>query len=333
MKRCTKCKKEKNYSDFSKNKNTEDGLSYRCKLCDKEYRIVNKNKISICNKVYREGNREKTLKYSKNYYRNNKIKMNEQTKQYRINNKEKTSEYNKTYRKNNKKKLAKYIKQYQKDNKEELADYIKQYYLNNKKHLDKKSKLYGENNKEKISSNKNQYRKSNAKYYPYKDKLTIEESPRLAKDNKSLEVKCRYCGKYFMPTNSQVIHRISAINGITTSENLLYCSAGCKEYCPIYGQILYPKGFKPASSREVNPLVRQMCFERDNWRCQICGATQEEAPLHCHHIEGYAQNPRLGNDVTNTITLCKTCHKDVHKLPGCWYYELRCNNKGAINEN
>jgi len=59
--------------------------------------------------------------------------------------------------------------------------------------------------------------------------------------------------------------------------------------------------------------------------CKKCGATQEDAPLHCHHIEGYAQNPRLGNDVDNTITLCKECHKKVHKLPGCGYYELRCN--------
>jgi len=68
-----------------------------------------------------------------------------------------------------------------------------------------------------------------------------------------------------------------------------------------------------------------MCFERDNWECQSCGATQSEAQLHCHHIEGYAQNPRLGNDVTNTVTLCKTCHKEVHKLPGCNYNDLKCS--------
>jgi predicted restriction endonuclease len=67
-----------------------------------------------------------------------------------------------------------------------------------------------------------------------------------------------------------------------------------------------------------------MCFARDNWQCQICGKEVEEVTLHCHHIEGYTQNPLLGNDIDNVITLCKEHHKEIHKLPGCEYYELRC---------
>jgi len=139
-----------------------------------------------------------------------------------------------------------------------------------------------------------------------------------------MKVKCRYCGGYFKPTNSEVRERIKGLCHINLGDSYLYCSQGCKDSCPTYGQKLYPKGFKKASSREVNPLVRQLCFERDDWACQICGTAQKEAPLHCHHVEGYTKNPRLGNDVTNTITLCKTCHKHVHTLPGCSYYESRC---------
>ena len=36
MKRCTKCKKEKNINEFNKNISSEDGLEYRCRVCRKE---------------------------------------------------------------------------------------------------------------------------------------------------------------------------------------------------------------------------------------------------------------------------------------------------------
>jgi len=159
------------------------------------------------------------------------------------------------------------------------------------------------------------------------NKLTIDEAPKLSSDKISLEVKCRYCGKYFIATNLQASGRLQSLNGTTSGDKFLYCSEGCKQACPVYWQKKYPKGFKKASSREVNPLVRQMCFERDDWKCTKCGAGPEETILHCHHIEGYAQNPLLGNDVTNTITLCKKCHQAVHKFPKCSYHDLKCNQE------
>jgi len=162
----------------------------------------------------------------------------------------------------------------------------------------------------------------------------IIEVCRCVVDNenrKLLQVRCVYCNNWFTPTINAVRSNIAALNldpdGRTCGDAKFYCSEGCKEACPTFRQRKYPKGFKQISSREINPLVRQMCFERDNWTCQICDTTQEDAPLHCHHVEGYSKNPRLGNDVNNTITLCKACHKEVHKLPGCNYYELRCNKK------
>ena len=33
MKRCTKCKKKKKLSEFSKNRSNKDGYTYRCKVC------------------------------------------------------------------------------------------------------------------------------------------------------------------------------------------------------------------------------------------------------------------------------------------------------------
>ena len=230
----------------------------------------------------------------KNYYKLNVSSILNKKKIYIENNKEIIADTRKRYYKANVKEIAKYLKTYRKDNKQELCKRAK--------------------------SDRNTVALYNTYYY----QLTVDEAPMLSKDNKSLKVKCRYCGVYFKPLVKDVSERIKAINGKINGENALYCSEGCKTACPIYRQHKYPKGFKKATSREVNPLVRQLCFERDNWTCQTCGATQSEAPLHCHHIEGYAQNPRLGNDVANTITLCKECHKEVHRLPGCNYYELRC---------
>ena len=217
-----------------------------------------------------------------------------------------------------------YNAQYYLNNKNVINKKQRQYYLNNTERFAKRWKSYYTKNRHQRIKDCKAYGFSIAKYTTFATRLTIDESPRLAKDGISLEVKCRYCGKYFVPTNSEVSKRIQALTG-NIGTQYLYCSDNCKEACPVYNQQKYPKGFKKASSREVNPLIRQLCFERDNWACQICGATQEDDQLHCHHLEGVAKNPRLGNDVTNTITLCKTCHKQVHKLPGCGYYELRCN--------
>lgn len=149
------------------------------------------------------------------------------------------------------------------------------------------------------------------------------ESRRSTEDHTVLESKCAYCGKWFNPSRVSVKNLSARLK--TFSDAKLYCSEGCKEACPVYRQTKYPKGFKRASSREVSPDLRQMCLERDGWKCQKCGKT--EPPLHCHHIEGATQNKMISNDIDNVITLCKACHKEVHKQPGCGYHELQCKGE------
>lgn len=86
----------------------------------------------------------------------------------------------------------------------------------------------------------------------------------------------------------------------------------------------FPKGYKKASSREVDPLIRQMCLEEDDYTCQLCYKTVDEVELHAHHEKSVRQNPILQNDIDNTITLCKNCHKKIHAKKGCRYVDLRC---------
>ena len=65
MKKCSKCKLEKDLTDFTKNQ-------YSCKSCnrkyDKEYQIKNQEKL----KEYRLKNQEKQREYYKEYSLKNK---------------------------------------------------------------------------------------------------------------------------------------------------------------------------------------------------------------------------------------------------------------------
>jgi 5-methylcytosine-specific restriction endonuclease McrA len=155
----------------------------------------------------------------------------------------------------------------------------------------------------------------------------IENVKRSIGAHNILEVICTYCGKWFKPNRDSVARRVNFINdnindNRTHGEHRFYCSAGCKTACPIFNKRKYPSGFKINSSREVQPELRKMVLERDTWTCQKCEETEVE--LHCHHITGVVQNPIESADVDNCITLCKECHKEVHKQYKCKYNELKC---------
>lgn len=55
---------------------------------------------------------------------------------------------------------------------------------------------------------------------------------------------------------------------------------------------------------------RSLVFERDSYTCQKCN--QLGGSLHSHHIKSWAKNPKFRYDLDNGITLCKSCHKEVH---------------------
>lgn len=55
---------------------------------------------------------------------------------------------------------------------------------------------------------------------------------------------------------------------------------------------------------------RKEVMERDCHACAICGSIEM---LEAHHIMPYALFPHLRTDPANGITLCKSCHKSVHR--------------------
>ena len=283
MRKCSACRKELSVDNFSINPKTGK-LYKKCNNCKER------------GKAYYEDNKEKIAEKMKFYKEANKEKIAEQRKAYNEANKEKITEYGKSYREANKEK----IKSYREANKEKIAE---------------RDKSYREANKEKIAEQMKSYRKAKALYNTYKDIFFGEFKEG---ENGVLLVKCKYCNKWFSPTNSE-------ISDYMRRGTSLYCSNGCKKSCPTYKVVKYEKGFRQNTSREVQPELRKLVLERDNWTCQKCGANKDDditVTLHCHHIDPVKNNPIESADMDNCVTLCKACHNEAHSRKGCRYSDL-----------
>jgi thymidylate synthase (FAD) len=49
---------------------------------------------------------------------------------------------------------------------------------------------------------------------------------------------------------------------------------------------------------------------RCDYRCVLCGKQRD---LHAHHLDPVWHNPALARDVNNLISLCRSCHQDIHR--------------------
>jgi hypothetical protein len=211
-------------------------------------------------------------------------------------------------------------KEYHIDHREDRLKYRKKRYMEKRDAIINKQKEYYIEKRDDLLEQKKEYAIAPALFSTFGHQLTIEEQPRET-ENGYLEVKCANsaCRDYFIPTNLQVQNRIKALNG-GMGELRLYCSEKCKQECSLYRQQKYPKGFKTKpTGTEFPKFIRDKILERDNYKCQICGETHR---LQAHHIYPGSTHPMLSNDVDNGITLCKKCHKKVHKLPGCGLHEI-----------
>jgi hypothetical protein len=95
MKKCTKCKIEKNLEFFDKDKSRSDGYGYTCKKCKHEYNKTEKGKNSQ-KKCYIK-NKEKVLRKAKEYYLKNSEKIKGRSNEYYNTNKEIINERRKYY--------------------------------------------------------------------------------------------------------------------------------------------------------------------------------------------------------------------------------------------
>ena len=135
---CSKCKKEKNITEFRTIKQKDKiKLNYYCRSCEKEYkkeynkkywqekkyyfqnyRIEHKEQISKYKKEYQTKNIEKHRESSKKWFTKNKEKTKKYQKEYEEKNAEKISERKKRYREKNRDKINKRMREYTKKRKE-----------------------------------------------------------------------------------------------------------------------------------------------------------------------------------------------------------------------
>jgi len=56
---------------------------------------------------------------------------------------------------------------------------------------------------------------------------------------------------------------------------------------------------------------RELIFQRDNYTCQLCNS--RNGNIEAHHILSFMKYKQFRLDLRNGATLCKTCHKLLHK--------------------
>ena len=94
---CPKCKIIKPISEFNKDKSKKSGLCSKCKDCQKQYVLNNKEKISEKRVNWLFKNKQHILNYSKNYRIQNNEKILKDAKIYAEKNKEKIKKIRKSY--------------------------------------------------------------------------------------------------------------------------------------------------------------------------------------------------------------------------------------------
>jgi len=154
LKKCSKCKEEKSYDEFYKDKRRKDGFYHRCKICtseaNKNSRNKNKDKAKEDNKKWREDNEINKKKCSKckvikkiEYFHKNNYKKDGYSSQCVICQKESSRKY---YEKH-KSKVNNKSKKWRDKNKENVSEYNKKWFAKNPKYNISRSEYKNEWNK------------------------------------------------------------------------------------------------------------------------------------------------------------------------------------------
>lgn len=104
IKICTLCKIDKNITEFGKRNKRKCGYRSQCKVCDKEYKIKNRNIILLQSKLYDIKNKDHKKELAKIHREKNIEKFRLKSKHYN----ELNREYTKVWREKNKEHLKEY---------------------------------------------------------------------------------------------------------------------------------------------------------------------------------------------------------------------------------
>ena len=194
MKRCYKCKQNKDKTEFYKASREKDGLAGWCKAC-----------AAVYAKKHYKANKKAWSKYRRQHYIDNKDHTKEVNRKYRELNKKKIAERNrrynalhkteqKAYRDAHRKQKNEYARQYRIDNKELLKVNYRAYTEKNRKRINAKQREYNKTPKgisisKKHRENKKQYYKEkNREWY----KNNKDKSRAFTRKRRDLQLKHDY---------------------------------------------------------------------------------------------------------------------------------------------
>lgn len=67
---------------------------------------------------------------------------------------------------------------------------------------------------------------------------------------------------------------------------------------------------------KVYDVWRKSVYARDSWTCRKCGVKCKSETIVAHHKKAWKDHIELRYEVSNGMTLCRKCHKKVHKNIG-----------------
>lgn len=133
------------------------------------------------------------------------------------------------------------------------------------------------------------------------------ECANVLKHRDTVEVPCCVCGKPLIRRASRLKIRPNPT-----------CSKKCKailQHRLSYDETI-PDDIRQ-TDRNYFPENRQFIksvMNRDNYTCRICHTVGGQ--LEVHHLNGYNWDVDNRYNPDNGITLCKTCHRDFHRVYG-----------------
>ena len=141
------------------------------------------------------------------------------------------------------------------------------------------------------------------RYFPSKPNLPLYCSSlcfNLARKTLRTKYICGYCGKEFERLECRI------------RSNKVFCSRTCADKVrptgPEHHRWLANKNPDYGSNWRIQ---RQLVKQRDGYQCRICNAKHDLVAHHYKSIREFNNNWELGNQLSNLITLCRSCHSLV----------------------
>lgn len=310
QKKCSRCHKIKNISEFRRSKRTDDGYLIWCKECKKKYPKEYEQEYWM---QYLQEHREKILNRGRAYYQEHRESILEKAQEPL-----------------SRDKRRKYWEKYYAENREEILAQDKKYHQQNKDKISARARFYRETHKEELRKKRHERYLQIRHTSEYKLRKIISDTRRRARlenceinDFTSKQAKllleksthCPICSERFLKNDKRALDHIVPLSkgGNNTLLNIWVTHFSCnikkgnRHYANYgNGQLLLFPSFQESPFKKPEPII---LTEK---KCLHCGIIK---PIDMFSKNKTAKDGRLGT--------CKRCMKIYQQKHGKEYQEKR----------